>query len=337
MAEDNYTSASELTLLGLTNREDLQVMRFVFLLAVNVVTLMGNPGVILLTGTGSCLHTPRYFFLSHLSLLDICCSSTIIPQALVSFSVEEKVISFGQCAAQLFSFAACATAGGYVLAAMACDRYVAIRNPLLCPVVMSQRFCVGMLAGACLVGVISSTIHTVSIFHLPFCRSRRINHFFCDGLPLLDLSCSDTHVNAAIVSAVVGFNVLNTTVFILVSCLFVLSSVWQICSAASRRKAFSTCASHLVSIALYYGSLLFTYLRPSSSHTLERDKVVSMLHSIAVPMLNPFIFSLRSTAMKNAMRKAKGKVLSLSIPGSWAAERRGLPCCGEEGTFTRRA
>ncbi|KFO90785.1 Olfactory receptor 1020, partial [Buceros rhinoceros silvestris] len=300
----NYTSASEFILLGLTNQEDLQVVCFVFLLAVYVVTLMGNLGVILLTRTDSCLHTPMYFFLSHLSLLDICYSSTIIPQALVNFLVKEKVISFGRCTAQLFSFAACATAEGYVLAAMAYDRYVAICNPLLYPVVMSRRFCVGMLAGAYLVGVISSTIYTVSIFHLPFCRSKRINHFFCDGLPLLDLSCSDTHVNAEIVSAVVGFNVLNTTVFILVSYLSVLSSVWQICSTASRHKAFSTCASHLVSIALYYGSLLFMYLRPSSSHSLERDKVVSMLYSIAVPMLNPFIYSLRNTDMKNAMRKA---------------------------------
>ncbi|XP_074904781.1 olfactory receptor 5T7-like [Buteo buteo] len=325
MVEDNYTFASEFILLGFTNREDLQVTYFVLFLAIYVVTLIGNLGVIMLIRTDSCLHTPMYFFLSHLSLLDICYSSTIIPQTLLNFLVE-KVISFVRCATQLFSFATCATTECYVLAAMAYDRYMAICNPLLYSVVMSQRLCVGMLAGAYLAGVISSTIHTVSIFRLPFCRSKRINHFFCDGPPLLALSCSDTHVNEVMVSAVVGFNVLSTTVFILVSYLSVLSTVLQIHSVAGRHKAFSTCASHLVSIALYYGCSLFMYLRPGSRASLEHGKVVSMLYSIIVPMLNPLIYSLRNTDMKNAMRKAKGRVLSsFSTHGSWSAERRGLP------------
>nr|XP_009938225.1 PREDICTED: olfactory receptor 1020-like [Opisthocomus hoazin] len=324
MVEENSTSASEFVLLGFTKREDLQVMCFVLFLAIYVVSLIGNLGVIILIRIDSFLHTPMYFFLSHLSLLDICYSSTIIPQTLWNFLVEKKVISFTRCAAQLFSFATCATAECYVLAAMAYDRYMAICNPLLYSVVMSQRLCSGMLAGAYLAGAISSTIHTVSIFRLPFCQSRRINHFFCDGPPLLALSCSDTHVNKVMVSAVVGFNVLSTTVFILISYLLVLSTVLRMRSVASRHKAFSTCASHLVSIALYYGSSLFTYLCPGSRHSLEHDKVVSVLYAIAVPMLNPLIYSLRNTDMKNAMRKAKGRVLSsLSIHGSWSAERRG--------------
>lgn len=332
MVEDNYTFPSEFILLGFTNREDLQVTCFVLFLAIYVVTLIGNLGVIILIRIDSCLHTPMYFFLSHLSLLDVCYSSTIIPQTLLNFLVEKKVISFVRCATQLFSFATCATTECYMLAAMAYDRYMAICNPLLYSVVMSQRFCVGMLAGAYLAGVISSIIHTVSIFHFPFCRSKRINHFFCDGLPLLALSCSDTHVNEAIVSAVVGFNMLSTMVFILVSYSSVLSTVLRMRSAAGCHKAFSTCAPHLVSIALYYGSSLFMYLRPGSRHSLERDKVVSVLYSIALPMLNPLIYSLRNTDMKNAMRKAKGRVLSsLSIHGSGPGERRGLPLRGKEG------
>ncbi|XP_072720086.1 olfactory receptor 5T7-like [Ciconia boyciana] len=332
MVEDNYTFASEFILLGFTNREDLQVTCFVLFLATYVVTLIGNLGVIILIRIDSCLHTPMYFFLSHLSLLDVCYSSTIIPQTLMNVFMEKKVISFVRCATQLFSFATCATTECYVLAAMAYDRYMAICNPLLYSVVMSQRLCVGMLAGAYLAGVISSTIHTVSIFHLPFCRSKRINHFFCDGPPLLALSCSDTRVNEAMVSAVVGFNVLSTTVFILVSYLSVLSTVLRMRSAAGWHKAFSTCASHLVSIALYYGSSLITYLHPGLSHSLEHDEVVSVLYSVAVPMLNPLIYSLRNTDMKKAMRKATGRVLSsLSIHGSWSAERRGLPFHGKEG------
>ncbi|XP_042640823.1 olfactory receptor 1038-like [Tyto alba] len=331
MVEDNSTFASEFILLGFTNREDLQVICFVLFLAIYVVTLIGNLGVIILIRIDLCLQTPMYFFLSHLSLLDICYSSTIIPQTLVNFLVEKKVISFIRCAAQLFSFATCATTECYVLAAMAYDHYMAICKPLLYTVAMSKRFCTGMMAGAYLAGVISSTIHTVSIFRLPFCQSMRINHFFCDGPPLLALSCSDNHVNEAMVSAVVGFNVLSTTVFILISYLSVLSVVLQIHSMDGWHKAFSTCASHLVSITLYYGSSLFMYLHPSSRHSLEHDKVVSLLYSVAVPMLNPLIYSLRNTDMKNAMRKAKGRVLStLSIHGSSSAERRRLPCHGEE-------
>nr|XP_005514908.1 olfactory receptor 1020-like [Columba livia] len=332
MVEDNDTFASEFILLGFTTQEDLQAMCFVVFLAIYVVTLAGNLGVIILIRIDPHLHTPMYFFLSHLSLLDISYSSTIIPQTLMTFLVEKKVISFVGCAAQLFSFATCATAECYVLAAMAYDRYVAICNPLLYSVLMSQRFCVGMLAGAYLAGVISSTIHTVSIFCLPFCGSRRINHFFCDGPPLLALSCSDTRINEAMVSAVVGFNILSTTVFILISYLLVLSTTLRLRFVTGRHKAFSTCASHLVSITLYYGSSLFMYLRPSSRHSLEHDKVVSVLYSITVPMLNPFIYSLRNTDMKNSMRKAKGRVLSsLSIHGSWSAERRQQPCHGEKG------
>ncbi|NXX16849.1 O1038 protein, partial [Podargus strigoides] len=313
MVEDNYTFASEFILLGFTTREDLQVACFALFLAVYVVTLVGNVGLIILVRIDLSLHTPMYFFLSHLSLLDVCYSSTIIPQTLLYFLVEKKVISFVKCAAQLFCFATCATAECYVLAAMAYDRYVAICNPLLYSVVMSQRLCVGMLVGAYLAGVISSIVHTVSIFCLPFCPTKRINHFFCDGPPLLALSCSDTHVNEAMVSAVAGFNTLTTVVFILASYLLILSTVLQMRSVASWRKAFSTCASHLVSIALYYGSSFFMYLRPSSRHSLEHDKVVSLLYSVAVPMLNPFIYSLRNTDMKKAMRRAKGRVLSLSI------------------------
>ncbi|NXL65403.1 O1038 protein, partial [Chordeiles acutipennis] len=310
MIEGNSTFASEFILLGLTNREDLQVTCFGLFLTIYVVTVIGNLGVILLIRIDLCLHTPMYFFLSHLALLDICYSTTIIPQTLLHFLVEEKVISFIRCSTQLFFFATCATAECYLLAAMAYDRYVAVCSPLLYSVVMSQRLCVGMVVGAYVAGVISSTIYTVSIFSLPFCRSRRINHFFCDGPPLLALSCSDAHVNEVIVSAMVGFNVLSTTVFILTSYLLVLSTVLRLHSATSRHKAFSTCASHLVSITLYYGSSLFMYLRPNSRHSLEHDKVVSMVYSVAVPMLNPLIYSLRNTDMKNAMRKAKGRVLS---------------------------
>ncbi|XP_062479873.1 olfactory receptor 5AU1-like [Pezoporus occidentalis] len=202
-------------------------MCFVLFLAIYVVTFIGNLQLIALIRMDSCLHTPMYFFLSHLSLLDVCYSSTIIPQALLDVLVEKKVISFIRCATQLFCFATCATTKCYVLAAMAYDRYMAICNPLLYSMVMSQSLCIGMLAGAYLAGLISSTIHTVSISHLPFCWSKMINHFFCDGPPLLALSCSDTPSIEVMVAAVVGFKVLSTTVFILISYFLVLSIVMR--------------------------------------------------------------------------------------------------------------
>ncbi|NXL85333.1 O1020 protein, partial [Alectura lathami] len=307
MVKENSTFASEFILLGFTRQEHLQVIFFFFFLATYVVSLMGNLGVIILTRMDSCLHTPMYYFLSHLSLLDVFYSSTIIPQTLLNFLMKRKVISFTRCAAQLFLFATCASTECYLLAAMAYDRYVAICNPLLYSVVMSRRVCLGLLAGAYLAGVLSSTIHTFSIFRLPFCHSRRINHFFCDGPPLLALSCSDAHVSGAVVSAVVGFNILSTMVFILVSYCLVLSAILQIRAVAGRRKAFSTCTSHLVSVTVYYGSSLFMYLRPSSTHTSDHDKVVSVLYTVVVPMLNPLIYSLRNAEMKNAIRKAQGR------------------------------
>ncbi|KFO97791.1 Olfactory receptor 1020, partial [Calypte anna] len=300
----NETSASGFVLLGFTERAELRLLCFLLFFTIYVVTLGGNLGVVVLIRMDLCLHTPMYFFLSHLSLLDICYSSTIIPQTLWSLVVAKPGISFPGCVTQLFSFATCATTECYILAAMAYDRFVAICNPLLYSVVMSQRLCVGLVAGAYLAGVISSTIHTVAIFHLPFCHSKKINHFFCDGPPLLALSCSDTHLSELVVSAVVGFNVLSTTAFIITSYSWVLSAVCRMRSLPASHKTFSTCASHLVSITLYYGSSLFMYLRPSSRHSLEDDKVVSMLYSVAIPMLNPLIYSLRNTDMKRAMSKA---------------------------------
>ncbi|NWT16498.1 O1019 protein, partial [Vireo altiloquus] len=310
MAGENETFASEFILLGFTARADLQVMFFVLFLAVYVVTLLGNLGVIVLIRMDLRLHTPMCFFLSHLSLLDIFYSSTIIPRTMRDFLAEKKVISFAKCVAQLFSFATWATTECYVLAAMAYDRYVAICRPLLYPVLMSQRICLGILAGAYLAGVISSTLHTVSIFHAPFCRSRAIDHFFCDRPPLLALSCSDNHAGEIMVALVVGFNVLSTVAFILASYSSVLAAVLRIRSAVGRRKALSTCASHLASVTLYYGSTILMYLRPVSSHSLEQDKVISLVYSVAVPMLNPFVYSLRNADLRDAMRKAKSRILA---------------------------
>ncbi|NWX57827.1 O1038 protein, partial [Promerops cafer] len=309
MAGENEMFASEFILLGFSNQADLQVMFFVLFCAIYVVTLLGNLGVIVLIRIDLRLHTPMYFFLSHLSLLDICYSSTIIPQSLRDFLAGKTVISFVICVTQL-SFTTWATSECHVLATIAYNHYVAICRPLLYSMLMAQRICIGMLAGPDLAGVLSSTLHTVSIYHAPFCHSWAIEHFFCDGPLLLALSCSGTLASEAVVAPVVEFNVLSTTAFILVSCSSVLTAVWRICSAAGQHKTLSTCASHLASVALYHGSSILMYLRPVSSHSLEQDKFISLVYSVTVPTLSLFLYSLRNADMRNTMRKAKNRILS---------------------------
>ncbi|NWI83348.1 O1038 protein, partial [Dryoscopus gambensis] len=304
----NQTFASEFILLGFTAQADLQMMFFVLFFAIYVVTVLGNLGVIVLIWIDLFLHTPMYFFLSHLSLLDICHSSTIIPWSLRDFLAEKKVISLVRCLTQLFSFSTWATAECYVLAATAYGCYVATCRPLLYSMLMSQRICVGMLSRAYLAGVIGSTLPMVSIFHAPFCRSRAIRHFFCSGSPLMALSHSNTCAREVVVAVMVGFNALSTVAFILVSCLSVLTAVLRIRPVAGRHKASSTCASRPASVALYYGSAIPAYLRPVASHSLERDKVGSLLDSVAVPALNPFVYDLGNVDLRNAVRKAKSRI-----------------------------
>ncbi|NXS04687.1 O1019 protein, partial [Oxylabes madagascariensis] len=318
MAGENETFTSEFILLGFTTQADPQVMFLVLFLALYMVTLLGNLGVIVLIQIDPRLHTPMYFFPSHLSLLDICYFSTIIPWSLRDLLVDKKVISFARWITQLFSFATWATTECHVLATMGYDRHVAICRLLLYSMLMSQRICGGMLAGAYLAAVLSSTPHTVSIFHTPFCRSRTIEHFFCDGPPLLALSCSDTCASRAVVPAVVGFNVLSTTAFILVSFSSILTAVLQIRSVAGRNKALSTCTSHLASVALHHGSslrrdLCHSILRdlcPVCSHSPQQDKFISLVYSVTIPMLRPFVHSLRSMDVRSTMRKARSRILA---------------------------
>lgn len=308
MSEGNGSLGSDFALLGFSDQWELQVLGFVLFLFIYCFTMAGNLGMIVLIRMEPRLHTPMYFFLSHLSLLDMCYSTTIIPKTLLNFLAGSKTISFPGCTIQLFSFATCATAECYLLAAMAYDRYVAVCKPLLYTVVMSRKICIGLVTGAYLAGAISSATHSVSIFRLPFCRSRQINHFFCDGPPLLTLACSDTHFNEMLLFAVVGFNIITTTAIISASYLFVLAAVLRIRTNEGRHKAFSTCASHLASVTLFYGSSLFMYSRPRSSYSPDQDKVVSVLYSVTIPMLNPLIYSMRNKEVKDALRKASGRI-----------------------------
>ncbi|XP_050809625.1 olfactory receptor 1019-like [Gopherus flavomarginatus] len=301
MSRGNHTTVTEFILLGLTHCPEVEVVLFVLFLAIYVTTLVGNIGIIMLIHINSCLHTPMYFFLSNLAFLDLSYSSTIAPKMLVNFLAQSKTISFTCCAMQMYLFAAFAEAECLILAAMAYDRYVAICNPLLYMPIMSRRVCVSLIAGAYISGSVSSLIHTSLTFSLSFCGSNVINHFFCDIPPLLALSCSDTHINELLLFALCGFIQTSTFLVILISYAYVLAAILRIHSTEGRHKAFNTCTSHLIAVALFYGTLLFVYLRPSSSYSLDADKVVSVFYTVVFPMLNPLIYSLRNKEVKEAL------------------------------------
>ncbi|XP_074812887.1 olfactory receptor 8U3-like isoform X2 [Natator depressus] len=310
MEEGNHSEVTEFILSGLTDSPELQVPLFGVFLLIYGVTLVGNGGMILLITIDPRLHTPMYFFLRNLSFCDLCISLIISPPMLLNFSVERKSISFTACALQMHLSFFFGDVECLLLAVMAYDRYVAICNPLLYMVTMSRHRCKQLVAGIYAVGVVDSMIYMCCTFQLSFCSSNIINHFFCDVLPLLALSCSDTHVNEIVMFAFMSCIAVSSFVTVLLSYVYIISTILQIRSAEGRQKAFSTCSFHLTSVILYFGTLFFMYLRPTSSYSMDTDKVTSVFYTLVIPMLNPLIYSLRNKEVKDALRKAMNKGLT---------------------------
>ncbi|XP_072494325.1 olfactory receptor 5G29-like [Notamacropus eugenii] len=303
METRNQTMVTEFLFVGFRNYLPQQVVLFLMFLSLYLVTLIGNLGMIVLIWIDSQLHTPMYFFLNHLSLADFCSSSTIAPKMLADFFAEKKTISFLGCAAQMWFFGLFVATECFLLATMAYDRYVAICNPLLYTVIMSQSFCVHLVVGPYAMGLLSSLTHTVLTFHLPFCGQNVVNHFFCDISPLLSLACADTHLNKLILFIMAGAVGVFSGLIILISYIYILMAILRIRSAEGRSKGFSTCSSHLTTVSIMYGTLFFIYVRPSASFSLDLNKVVSVFYTAGIPMLNPLIYSLRNKEVKNALRK----------------------------------
>ncbi|XP_008592778.1 PREDICTED: olfactory receptor 5T2-like [Galeopterus variegatus] len=304
---ENGTEVTIFVLKGFTDNIELQITFFFLFLAIYLFTLMGNLGLIILVIGDSRLHTPMYYFLSVLSSVDACYSSVITPNMLVDFMSKDKVISLPGCAAQIFLAVTFGTTECFLLAAMAYDRYVAIYNPLLYSVSMSPRVYVPLIIASYLSGILHATIHTVATFSLSFCGSNEIRHIFCDIPPLLTISCSDTHTNQLLLFYFVGCIEIVTILIVLISYCFILLAVFKMHSARGRRKVFSTCGSHLTGVTIYHGTILFSYMRPSSSYALDHDMIVSIFYTIVIPMLNPIIYSLRNKDVKLAMQKVFGK------------------------------
>ncbi|XP_029775472.1 olfactory receptor 5C1 [Suricata suricatta] len=307
MTAENFTWArvtpDEFILLGITDHWDLRVTLFLIFLPVYLVSLLGNVGMVLLIHVDARLHTPMYFFLANLSLLDACYSSAIAPKMLVDLLRYRATIPYTACALQMFVFAGLADAECCLLAAMAYDRYVAIGNPLLYTTAMSQRVCLALVGASGLGGAVSAFVHTTFTFRLNFCRSREVNSFFCDIPPLLAISCNDTSLNELLLFAVCGFIQTATVLVIAVSYGFIAGAVIRMPSAESCRRAASTCGSHLTAVAMLYGTLTFMYLRPSSSYALDTDKMASVFYTLVIPALNPLIYSLRNKEVKEAARR----------------------------------
>ncbi|XP_075415169.1 olfactory receptor 5C1 [Tenrec ecaudatus] len=307
MTPENFTWAkvvpAEFILLGITDRWDLRITLFLIFLPVYLVSLLGNVGMVLLISLDARLHTPMYFFLANLSLLDACYSSAIGPKMLVDLLLPRATIPYLACAFQMFVFAGLADAECCLLAAMAYDRYVAIGNPLLYTAAMSPRLCVALLGASALGGAVSGLVHTAFTFRLSFCRSREINSFFCDIPPLLAISCDDTSLNELLLLAVCGLIQTATLLAIAVSYGFIAGAVIRVRSAEGRRRAASTCGSHLAAVATLYGTLIFMYLRPSTHYALDTDKMASVFYTLVIPALNPLIYSLRNKEVTGAFRR----------------------------------
>ncbi|XP_044524929.1 olfactory receptor 151-like [Gracilinanus agilis] len=303
MTMGNHSTVTEFILMGLTDKPELQLPLFLLFFGVYTVSMVGNLGLVLLIKISAQLHTPMYYFLSNLSFIDLCYSSVIIPKMIVNFVSEENIISFPGCLTQFFFFGYFAVSECYMLAAMAYDRYVAICHPLLYHITMSQRVCFLLVAGVHIIGIFGALIHTSFLADLTFCGSKVINHYFCDILPLLKISCSNTQINEFLLVFNTGINVLVTTLSIFISYAFILSNILQINSAEGRAKAFKTCGSHIVAVAIFYGSIIFMYFKPSSSDNNAQGKVASVFYTIVNPMLNPLIYSFRNKDVKDSLRK----------------------------------
>uniref|UniRef100_A0A7N4NVW1 Olfactory receptor n=1 Tax=Sarcophilus harrisii TaxID=9305 RepID=A0A7N4NVW1_SARHA len=291
-------------LVGFTDTPEYRVLLFIIFTLIYIITLVGNLGLVTLIWMESTLHTPMYFFLSSLSLVDLGSSSAIIPKMLAGILTGDKTISYNSCATQMFFFVIFVTTENYLLASMAYDRHVAVSKPLHYSTIMSSKIvCAALAIGSYVCGFLQSCIHTSCTFSLSFCSSNVIHHFFCDIPPLLALSCSDIHFNELVVFILGGLTIFFILLVISTSYLFISITILRMRSAESRRKAFSTCASHLTAVSIFFGTIIFMYLQPSSSHSMDTDKMASVFYATVIPMLNPLVYSLRNKEVKSAFRK----------------------------------
>ncbi|XP_002691589.2 olfactory receptor 1L8 [Bos taurus] len=310
MERVNQTSSvSEFILLGLSSRPEDQKPLFALFFIMYVVTIVGNVLIILAIRSDTQLQTPMYFFLSILSFIDVCYTTTIVPKMLVNFLSKKKSISYAECMTQMYFFLAFANTESYLLAAMAIDRYVAICDPFHYVTTMNRHRCVLLVTFSCSISHLHSLLLVLLINRLLFCDSNIIHHFLCDINPLLKLSCSSTLVNEIVINTEGLVTLVSPFICVIISYLRILIVVLKIPSAAGKHKAFSTCGSHVTMVTLFYGSIIYVYFRPLSTYTIK-DRVATVIYTILSSMLNPFLYSLRSKDMKRDLRKLMSRRMS---------------------------
>ncbi|EGV99702.1 olfactory receptor 5K3 [Cricetulus griseus] len=307
MTEDNYSLTTEFILVGFSDHPDLKTLLFVVFFVIYLVTMVGNLGLVALIYMERRLHTPMYIFLGNLALMDSCCSCAITPKMLQNFFSVDRRISLYECMAQFYFLCLAETADCFLLAAMAYDRYVAICNPLQYHTMMSKKLCLQMTAGAYTGGNLHSMIHIGFLFRLTFCRSNVIKHFFCDVLPLYRLSCVDPYLNELMILIFSGSVQIFSITIVLISYFYILFTIFTMKSNEGRIKALSTCASHFLSVSIFYGSLLYMYIRPSSFNKGDEDIPVAIFYTLVIPLLNPFIYSLRNKEVINVIKRTMKK------------------------------
>ncbi|XP_013919713.1 PREDICTED: olfactory receptor 9G4-like [Thamnophis sirtalis] len=301
--KSNQTAITGFVLVGFTTDPFLRITFFVLFLVSYTLTLIGNLGLMALIYLDFHLHTPMYFFVGSLSFLDIWYSTVYTPRILSDCVSKNNHMSLAGCAAQFFFSAGLSFSECFLLAVMAYDRFVAICNPLLYAIAMPKKLCIQLVVGSYVAGFVNAIAHASNTFRLRFCGENVINHYFCDVVPLVKMACDNTQVYEFILATLIGSNMLATTVVILSSYIGIGAAIVRIRSAAGRRKAFFTCSAHLVSVTLFYGSILIMYCRPHSQHTPNSDKANALFYTVINPLVNPFIYSLRNKDVKAAFKK----------------------------------
>ncbi|KAM6159137.1 olfactory receptor 9G1-like [Rhynchocyon petersi] len=302
METSNHT-VTEFILLGFTTDPTMQLILFALFFGVYSVTVVGNVTLMVLICNDPRLHTPMYFFIGNLAFLDFWYSSVYTPKILTTCISEDKSISFAGCVAQFFFSAGLGYSECYLLAAMAYDRFMAISKPLLYSQTMTIKLCALLVAASYFGGFVNPSVITKRTFSLNFCNDNVIDDFFCDLFPLLNLACGRKDGYQIMLYYLLASNVIAPALLILASYVFIIATILRIRSTQGRLKAFSTCSSHLVSVTLYYGSILYNYFHPRSSNSMNGDKIVSTFYTVVFPMLNPMIYSLRNKDVKEALKK----------------------------------
>ncbi|KAM6218660.1 olfactory receptor 7C1-like [Rhynchocyon petersi] len=303
MEPENKTSVPEFILLGLSKEAELQPLLFGLFLSMYLVTFAGNLLIIVAIIRDSRLHTPMYFFLSNLSLTDICFTSTTVPKMLLNIQMQNKMITYEGCIMQMYFFMLFGALDYYLLTVMAYDRFVAICHPLHYTVIMNHKVCGLLLLLSWVLTLLDSLVHGLMVLRLSFCTELEIPHFFCELNQVVQLACSDTFLNYLVMYFATVLLGVISLIGILFSYIKIVSSILRISSAGGKYKAFSTCGSHLSVVCLFYGTGFGVYLSSAASQNSRASAIASVMYTVVTPMLNPFIYSLRNKDIKQALRK----------------------------------